>query len=272
MDFLTIQPFPVSHLYWHRKEAFQLREDRYVHWVMFAVTDGRFRYRIGDSEGEAVRGDLVICPPHIPFFREVAEPVSFHFYNFRWMSFDGAEVDSARWLEAAELPRKVAVRDRVRLASTLDALSRMPDQISDEARMALLAHYFADLWKHGWLPEVHAADARIQSALVDPEAREAADWIREHAFGPLHLSRFAESKGWSPVQMTRKFHAAFGQTPSQYLTSLRLQKAKALLLESDMTLDDIAASCGYESGFYLSRLFNKKTNMSPSAYRKLHRL
>lgn len=272
MDFLTIQPFPVSHMYWHRKEAFQLKEDRYEHWVLFAVTDGRFRYGIAGSEGEAVRGDLVICPPHTPFFREVAEPISFHFYQFRWVSFDGTEVDPARWREEAELPCKVTVRDRVRLASTLDALSAMSDHAPDEARMALLAHYFADLWRHGWLPDAHEREGLHSPAPVEPELQAAADWIKANAFSPLQLSSFAESKGWSPVQMTRKFQAAFGQTPSHYLTSIRLQKAMSLLLESDMTLDDIAAECGYESGFYLSRLFSKKTNMSPSAFRKLHRL
>lgn len=272
MDFLTLHPFPVSHMYWQRKEAFLLKEDHYENWVLFAVTDGRFRYRISESEGEAVRGDLVICPPHTPFFREVMKPVSFHFYTFRWLNYDGSQVDPACWNEEPRLPNIVTVRDRVRLASTLDALSRMSELLSDDGRKALLAHYFADLWRYGWLPDVQAADGGHLNATVDPDIREAAEWIREHAFGQLHISRFADSKGWSPVQMTRKFYAAFGQTPSHYLTSLRLQKAKALLLESDMTLDDIAAACGYESGFYLSRLFSKKTNMSPSAYRKLHRL
>lgn len=271
MDFLTIHPFPVSHMFWHRKDAFLLKEDRYANWVLFAVTDGRFRYGIAGSEGEAVRGDLVICPPHTPFFREVLEPVSFHFYTLRWLNADGTEVDPARSNEAS-LPCKVTVHDRVRLASTLDALGRMPDHLPDVARLAMLGHYFTDLWLQCWLPAALKREGQHLRAPVDPELQAAADWIKEHAFGPLHLSSFAESKGWTPVQMTRKFQAAFGQTPSRYLTSIRLQKAKTLLLESDMTLDDIAASCGYESGFYLSRLFNKKTNMSPSAYRKLHRL
>ncbi|MHA6484858.1 helix-turn-helix domain-containing protein [Paenibacillus sp. strain BS8-2] len=272
MDFLTIDPYPISNMYWHRKDAFLLAEDQYENWVMFAVTDGQFRFRIHNTEGVAMRGDLVICPPHTPFFREVVEPVSFYFYTFRWVNADCSPCDLTHQSVASSMPCKVSVRDGIRLTQAYDALSRLSDYISDARSLAITKHYFADLWKQCWLPSNLDVDGKRNATPIDPELQAAADWIREHAFGPLQLSCFSASKGWSPVQFTRKFHAAFGQTPSHYLTSLRLQKANRLLLETDGTLDEIAAACGYESGFYLSRLFSKKMKMSPTVYRKLHRL
>jgi len=56
------------------------------------------------------------------------------------------------------------------------------------------------------------------------------------------------------------------------LTSLRLRKAQSLLLETNKTLEDIAEKCGYKNGFYFSRRFSKKLNISPSEYRKNNKL
>jgi transcriptional regulator GlxA family with amidase domain len=60
--------------------------------------------------------------------------------------------------------------------------------------------------------------------------------------------------------------------PSDLVRSLRIRKAAGLLLDTELTLDQIAARCGYESGFYLSRVFSKSMNMSPSKYRELNRV
>jgi transcriptional regulator GlxA family with amidase domain len=86
------------------------------------------------------------------------------------------------------------------------------------------------------------------------------------------MKQLSSGLGISPVQFTRRFQAAYGQTPIDFLTSLRLQKAQALLLETELTLEQVADQCGYENGFYLSRMFSKKLNISPSAYRKSHRI
>ncbi|MDF2721147.1 MAG: hypothetical protein K0Q59_822 [Paenibacillus sp.] len=59
-------------------------------------------------------------------------------------------------------------------------------------------------------------------------------------------------------------------TPSKYLTSLRLEKAKKLLAETNWTLDQISGSCGYQNGFYLSRVFKANCLVTPNQYRKEH--
>jgi len=56
-----------------------------------------------------------------------------------------------------------------------------------------------------------------------------------------------------------------------YLTSLRMRKARKYLLETDKTMEDIAESIGYQNGFYFSRIFKKKVGVTPSAFRKKHR-
>lgn len=264
-------PSPVSHVFWRQKRAFQLAEDTYADWVLFAVTEGRFRYGIGAARGEAGFGDLVFCPPQTTFHREVIDPVSFHFYTFRWSSLDGRVLNETSGPEPAPCG-KISIRDHNRLSSTYFYLQQqLADGLPKERALALLRHLFTDLWLLGCLEsEPFVRPARSDQA--DPDLAEAAQWIQRNAFGPVRMKELGAAKGWSAVQLTRRFAAAYGQTPMDYLTSLRLNKAKTLLLETDMTLDEIAGECGYENGFYLSRMFSKKLRISPSAYRRMHRV
>lgn len=66
---------------------------------------------------------------------------------------------------------------------------------------------------------------------------------------------------------SRKFRKAYGVSPKEYLTSLRMNKAKEMLRTTNFEIKEIAASVGYRDQLYFSRLFSKKEGLSPSEYR-----
>jgi AraC-like DNA-binding protein len=68
-------------------------------------------------------------------------------------------------------------------------------------------------------------------------------------------------------QMFRKYT---GISPTQYHLSLRIQKAKDLLVSTEMSLKEIALELGFETYFYFSRIFKDKTGKSPMEFRKEH--
>jgi AraC family transcriptional regulator len=256
----SCRPVTVSNVFWKQKEAFLLDEDMYSDWVMFVPMEGRFRYRIGASEGEAAFGDLILCPPQTVFHREVMEPLTFAFYTFRW---------SQPLPEDAALPVRVNIQDHHRLSSTYHYMEHCMGMLP-EVREERLEHYWQDLWL---LLRLEAEKFITKGKPPeDPDMQEAVRYLQQHAYGPLLLKELGQQLGLSPVQFTRRFQAAYGSTPMEYVTMLRLQKAQALLVETDQTLDSIAEECGYENGFYLSRMFTKKMRLSPSSYRKTHRV
>lgn len=75
--------------------------------------------------------------------------------------------------------------------------------------------------------------------------------------------RFNMSESW----LIRCFRERTGMTPQRYLTDIRLNQAKELLISSSLNVGEIAAIVGYENALYFSRVFRKYAGLSPSAYR-----
>jgi len=96
----------------------------------------------------------------------------------------------------------------------------------------------------------------------------ALTYIRENACGHLNLKDLAARLSLSQVQFTRRFVRAFRQKPFQIVNRLRMDKAKRLLLESSLSLAEIAPRCGYQNEYYLSRVFKAQVGVSPSDYRR----
>ncbi|SFL73220.1 Helix-turn-helix domain-containing protein [Paenibacillus sp. 1_12] len=270
------KPYFISYAYWHKKDKFQFRQDSYAEWVMFAVENGSFRYRIGETAGTALFGDAILCPPGVVFEREVLDPVSFHFIRLGWPtdSFPlvRSNAASSRNEEVSHFtpPVQLTFIDHNRLSSTysyMHQLTRLPD----EQRLLLWDHYLNDLWQQYQMESGFSQQADDRKD-KDSKIVEATRRLQQYAYEPISLKELSASLDLSPVQFTRKFHAAHGTTPIDYLTTLRIQKAQKLLLETEMTLEQIAERCGYESGFYLSRVFTRKMKVSPSHYRKMHRV
>jgi transcriptional regulator GlxA family with amidase domain len=96
--------------------------------------------------------------------------------------------------------------------------------------------------------------------------------MQSQAFERFRLNALAASLGVSRAQLCQKFHTELGTTPIKYVTALRLEKAKKLLVETNLTLDQISECCGYQNGFYLSRVFKNNCGVTPKQYRLEHRL
>ncbi|HTV41029.1 MAG TPA: AraC family transcriptional regulator [Candidatus Sulfotelmatobacter sp.] len=99
--------------------------------------------------------------------------------------------------------------------------------------------------------------------------REAKRWLicepaREN------LDHLALRLNMSYMSFRRLFKAETGFSPRQFALEARLRKAADLLDRTDMPVHQIAEQCGMESVYYFSRLFKKKTGLTPSAYRRLH--
>lgn len=92
-----------------------------------------------------------------------------------------------------------------------------------------------------------------------------ADTLEERS-----IDEIASMCGVSSSGFRRLFREYSGKTPIEYRNSLKLDKAKNMLLGSDASIASISDALGYESSAYFCRFFKKKTGMTPSEYREMN--
>lgn len=199
-------------------------------------------------------------------YRRTISPLTFHFIQFEWEEEEGPE-------DAATLGGRWTVRDVERLMSTCRYMRSIGRGIQEEPGYSRMKHMLEDLWR---LLEIERSSAseelRSGETSPGPLMQQAKQWLLEHACTPMTLQELAATLAITPVQLTRRFRAAYGKAPSDFVTGLRLRRACQLLEDSRLPIELIAQQCGYENGFYLSRVFTAKLGLTPSRYRKLHRV
>jgi len=114
----------------------------------------------------------------------------------------------------------------------------------------------------------HVESPQVETAAGNPLQRAQAH-INENLAEDLKIADVAKRAGVSTSQLQRIFRDALGMTYSTYLTTMRMQKAKALLGGTDRPITDIAFDVGYNDSTYFSTAFRKHEGISPSQYRKL---
>jgi AraC-like DNA-binding protein len=94
------------------------------------------------------------------------------------------------------------------------------------------------------------------------------DFLREELEEPLTLADLSLEAGLSEWHFLRAFRSAFGETPHEYLTRLRLERARDLLTITSRSVTEICFDVGFTSLGSFSTLFRRHVGVSPAAYRK----
>lgn len=84
----------------------------------------------------------------------------------------------------------------------------------------------------------------------------------------LSMTEIAAKCGYTAAHFSRLFRRHTGQTPSAYIHQCRINKAKRLLRESDMAIEEVIATCGYSDRSAFFRRFADAVGMTPRQYRK----
>lgn len=99
------------------------------------------------------------------------------------------------------------------------------------------------------------------------EIDEVIAYIHQHIDEPLPLNRLARYAAYSPYHFARIFKERIGLPPHYYVSSLRLQKAKDMLLNTDFTIRDIGLEVGQQSLGTFTTRFTERVGITPAQFR-----
>jgi len=123
--------------------------------------------------------------------------------------------------------------------------------------------------------EANVLLGRIRQAYAEHQARHEPDaihqikkYIIDHSHEDISLEAISRMAGLSPFYISKLFKEQFGINYIDFLTECRIEKAKKLMADPELSMKVIALEVGYRDPNYFSKVFKKMCNISPTEYRK----
>jgi AraC-like DNA-binding protein len=164
-----------------------------------------------------------------------------------------------------ELPTVHSLNRLPHLTEMFIAINRTYDQPMEPEYNRLLLDSMMLVWMLQWHYALHCSptdDPRIRRVIAEMERYPERRFDNELLCGISELEK---------SHFHKLFRQQTGMTPQGYFLRIRMRKAVAMLLESNLSVTAIAEQLGYESIHYFTLQFTKTHGMSPSAFRRLHR-
>jgi transcriptional regulator GlxA family with amidase domain len=114
----------------------------------------------------------------------------------------------------------------------------------------------------------HAYQSSDNALHQDELVANAQQWLQDHLRQPVSLATLAAAQDCSLRTLGRRFKAATGQSPGQYLQKQRLAQATELLRATNLSVGEIAWQVGLQDVSYFTALFRRHRGMTPAKYRQ----
>lgn len=131
-----------------------------------------------------------------------------------------------------------------------------------------LTQLFLRLWEQVLNEVSYNFDTR--STLKDEYAEKIMLYIESHISSPLKISDLMDLTHFSQAYIYSVFREAYGTAPLQYHTHLRIEKAKSMIRNTNMSITEISERLGFSHVQDFCRVFKKFDGVTPSAYRHIH--
>lgn len=249
-------------------------------YEIYFLISGTRRQLVDHSIHDIKRGDLILIPKGVIHKTTPLDKNSHSRYVVNFSDEFAASLEAC--LGQGVLAQTFA---HVKLSVPeyrFDYVLSLFDKMNDEYS-AIASDNFSAALTRGYMAELFAFICRTQrclqgadifesvdsSAILEPNIQQAAKYIANHFREDISLADVAARAYMSESYFSRKFKKITGLNFSEYLTSTRIKAADDLLLQTSMSIAEIAAACGFSDANYFGDIFKKHKGISPTKYRRL---
>ena len=266
-------PFSTYHIQ-NGGQSFQIP----VHWhdelEIIYVKSGFLTVNISGENYIGKPGDaFVVSPGNLHFMGSQTGTVDYFTFLFplKYIAFRSDDMLDDKLIEplnSGHLMIRPEIKDTVKeqceqLAGVYAAeIDKSESKITSQIRKKIiLLQFIHELWKKGFIVENDTTGRNTVE-------KEMVSYIQQNYTGKILLREFGEQFHLSEKYISRYFKEHFHITLSQYVTYLRLEHAKQMLQETDISVTEVAMQSGYQNISYFIRSFKKTYGVSPLKYRK----
>ena len=251
-------------------------------YEIYFLISGTRRQLVDHSIHDIKRGDLILIPKGVIHKTTPLDKNSHTRYVINFSDEFAAPLE--QFLGPDVLVQtfthvKLSVPEH-RFDYVLSLFDKMNDEYnaaaSDNFSAALIRGYMAELFAficrtNRSLAAAESVESEKIGAILEPSIQQAAQYISEHFREDISLADVAAQAYMSGSYFSRKFKKITGLNFSEYLTSTRIKAADDLLLQTSLSIAEIAASCGFGDANYFGDIFKKHKGMSPTKYRRMRK-
>ncbi len=245
------------------RDVFQTKRDRgRADYQIIYIDSGKAHFFINGKEHIVSAGNMVIYYPNVP--------QHYRYYNKEkttvyWVHFTGSHVQ--RILDHYNIPKETGIIHSGTSPDYQWLFGQMIRELQtcrpkNDEMLTLLLRNILILVNRSLEMKTKFADT------TEKEITYAMYHFRENFNKEISIDDYASECNISVCWFIRCFKQVTGQTPLQYIISLRISNAQMLLETTSYTIAQIAQEVGYDNPLYFSRLFRKQVGVSPNNYRK----
>lgn len=234
--------------------------------IVHCVLSGKGKFAMRGQEFEVGAGDSFFIFPGELVYYEANEQ---HPWEYRWIGFRGnnAEQILANMGIGPHVPVLKGYRKH-----RVEALFRNAMKALHQGGEA------SDIEAEGYFRVALAEYARVASTGrggskgdmrtdIERQVEQAARWLTLQHDKAISIDELAHMLGYHRTYLSKMFRKQMGESPMQFLLRIRMERARTLLMTTRLTIEQIAASVGYEDALYFSKLYKKWYTRAPTAHR-----
>lgn len=233
-----------------------------IQWLQCWRGKGVLRFH--DREQTVLPGQGMLLFPNEGHHYFPVEPP----WSVRWVSFNGEHAASMlhrlgfTQSGVYELTHPDA---QLKLLLDLQHLLDASNPLSSVEASELIYHLILNLYKYA------APGGQKTYESQSDKMSTVFSYIESHAHEPITLQQIAEILKVSPQHACLLFRQTIGLRPFEYVTKVRIRKAKALLLNHpELSVKEIGSQVGYEHTSYFIKVFKQQEQMTPNQFRQIH--
>ena len=223
------------------------------------ITKGRGIFETSNRTHVIVPGSIMVVFPGVPHFYKPEYEVGWTEY---WVGFKGPHADSLcqqGFLSPEKPLYEVGLQNSLLAIYTqIFELVQSQQPLFQIRASSLVLSLIAEILAH----ERKAVQYTHSEQLVE----KAKFLMEENIYGEINLNGIGDMLGVSTSHLNAVFKSYTAMTPYQYYISIKIRKAKELLEREDLAIKEVAFRLGFDDPYYFSRLFKKKTGISPSRW------
>jgi AraC-like DNA-binding protein len=245
-------------------DVWQIPPSRFAQHKFYYILDGRCTIRINGQDYAGIPGRWFFIPAGTlhGYANDSTQPFSKY-----WMHFDLMPHDKDLF-SAINLPYYIDIAPNGPVDNLFEVFSKIAKSSNLIDKLQTKSLLFSLLSEYIYLSStetVHVSRER------DPQSEQLLSYIRTHLQEELPNTVLASYVHMDGRSFIRYFKKLTGYPPAKYITLRRMELAKNLLEESDLSISDIMYRSGFNDLSYFSKLFKKHYSLSPRTYRDIIR-